>query len=77
MFKNMFRDKKSERMGMLVAACMFGLIALVQLWRAATGISLQFDGHSVPIVFSVLVGLLSLFMALWMGLILRHNRPVL
>jgi len=77
MFKSIFRDKKNERIGLLIATVMFGLIALLQLWRAFAGVSVVFDGHAVPVWISAVLGLVALFMAFWMGMILRQNRPVL
>ncbi len=74
---DIFRDKKSERLGLLVAAVIFGLIAIVQLWRALAGISIEFGGHFVPVWLSVIIGSLALLMSFWMGTILRRNRPVL
>jgi hypothetical protein len=77
MLSNVFKDKKNERLGLLLAAGIFGLVALVQLWRAATGGSVVFDGFSVPIWLSVVVGFAMLLMSYWMGVILHRHRPIL
>ena len=77
MFNNMFKNRKSERLGLLAAAVVFGLIALMQLCRAFTGASLDLDGHLVPIWISLLVGFAALVMSIWMGMILRRQRPLL
>lgn len=77
MLRNLFRDKKNERVGLLLAAVIFGLVALVQLWRGFTGVPVDFGGHVIPIWPSFLVGALALLMCFWMALILRRNRPLL
>ncbi len=73
MFNNMLKDKKSERLGLLLAAIIFASVAIVQLWRAIAGISVEVDGYSIPIWFSVVVGAATLVMSFWMGVILRHH----
>ncbi len=77
MFNNVFRDKKNERFALLLAVLMFGFIALLQLWRVFTGATVLLDGHTIPIWISALVGIAALLMSVWMGAILRHNRPLL
>jgi hypothetical protein len=77
MFSNAFRAKKNSRMGLLLAVIIFGLIAMLQLWRAFAGVSVEFGGHFVPIWLSVVVGVAALLMSFWMGLILRRHRPIL
>jgi len=73
----MFRDKRNERLGLLTSVIIFGLVGIVQLWRALAHVSLQFGGHAVPIWLSAIVGVLALLMAFWLGAILRRSRPVL
>jgi len=77
MFSNMFKNRKSERLGLLLAAVVFGLIAMVQLWRAFAGASFELDGHLVPIWLSIIVGCAAMLMSFWMGVILRRQRPLL
>jgi hypothetical protein len=77
MFKNVFRDKKNSRLGLLLAVIIFGLIAMIQLWRAFAGVSIELGGHYVPIWCSAIVGSASLLMCVWMGIILRRVRPLL
>ena len=75
--KDLFKDKKTELVGLLVATVLFGVIGLAQLWRAFSGIPVAFGGAAVPIWISVAAGCLALFMSFWMGQILRHNRPII
>ena len=75
--KDVFKDKKTERIGLLVATVLFGIIGLAQLWRAFSGIPVEFNGNAVPIWVSMVAGCLALFMSFWMGQILRHNRPII
>jgi hypothetical protein len=77
MIGGMFGNKSNERLGLLVSMIIFGLIGLVQLWRALAGVSVEFGGHSIPLWFSALIGLAALAMACWMGAILRRNRPII
>jgi len=77
MLTNVFKDKKNERLGLLLAAVFFGLIAAVQLCRAAAGMSIVLGSFSVPIWLSVVVGLAMLVMSYWMGVILHRHRPLL
>jgi uncharacterized membrane protein len=77
MLGNLFRDKKNERLGLLIAVGIFGLVAIMQLWRTFAGISLQFDGHSVPIWISAIIGIVALVMSFWMAAIARRIRPIL
>lgn len=75
--KDVFKDKKSERIGLLVATVIFGIIGVAQLWRAFSGVPIAFNGSAVPVWVSLVVGCLALFMSFWMGQILRHNRPII
>ena len=77
MLSNVFKDKKNERLGLLLAAGIFALVAIVQLWRAVAGVSVELGGLSVPIWLSVVVGLAALMMSYWMGVILHRHRPIL
>jgi uncharacterized membrane protein YeaQ/YmgE (transglycosylase-associated protein family) len=77
MFGNAFRDKKSERLGLFMAALIFGLIGTLQLVRVFAGFSVELDGHLVPIWLSAVVGAAAILMSFWMGAILRRNRPIL
>ena len=77
MLSNVFKDKKNERLGLLLATAIFGLVAIVQLWRAATGVSVVLGSFSVPIWLSVVVGCAMLLMSYWMVMILRHHRPLI
>lgn len=77
MFSNVFKDKKNERLGLLLAVVVFALIGMLQLWRAFAGLSVELDGHSVPLWISAIVGIAALLMAGWMAAILHHNRPIL
>jgi hypothetical protein len=77
MFSNMFRDKKNERLGLLLSVIIFGAIAMLQLWRAFSGVPVELNGHTVPIWLSIVAGAVALVMSCWMGMILRHNRPLL
>lgn len=75
--KDLFKDKKTERVGLLVATVLFGVFGLMQLWRAFTGIPVAFNGSTVPVWLSMIFGCLALFMSFWMSQILRHNRPII
>ena len=75
--KDLFKDKKTERVGLLVATVIFGVIRLTQMWRAFAGVPVALNGSSVPVWISLVVGCLALFMSFWMGQILRHNRPII
>jgi hypothetical protein len=77
MFINVFRGRKNERIGLLLAAVIFGLVAIMQLWRAFTGLSVEFGGHTVPIWLSAIAGTTALLMSFWMALILHRHRPIL
>jgi len=77
MFKNAFRDKKNSRLGLLFAVIMFGIIAMIQLWRAYAGVSVELGGHYMPIWLSAVIGAAALLMSVWMGVILRRSRPLL
>jgi hypothetical protein len=77
MFSNMFRDKKNERLGLLLSVVIFGAIAALQLWRAFSGVPVELNGHTVPIWASIVAGTVALVMCGWMGMILRHNRPLI
>jgi uncharacterized membrane protein len=77
MLGNLFRNKKNERLGLLLAVGIFALVAIMQLWRTFAGISLQFGGHSVPIWISAIVGIVALVMSFWMAAIARRIRPIL
>jgi len=77
MMGGLFGNKSNERLGLLVSMIIFGFIALVQLWRALAGVSVQFGGQSIPVWLSAVIGLAALAMACWMGAILRRNRPIL
>jgi hypothetical protein len=57
MLSNLFRHGKNERVGLLLAALIFGVIAVVQLWRTFAGVSLDLDGHAVPVWLSAIVGI--------------------
>jgi hypothetical protein len=75
--KDLFKDKKTERVGLLVATVIFGLIGLMQLWRAFSGTPAELGGTAIPIWVSLVVGSMALFMSFWMGQILKHNRPII
>lgn len=75
--KDLFKDKKTERVGLLVATVIFGVIGLVQLWRVFTGTTAALGGTTIPVWVSLVMGCLALFMSFWMGQILRHNRPII
>ncbi len=75
--KDVFKDKKTERVGLLTAAVIFGIIGVMQLWRALSGIPVAFNGAAIPVWVSLVIGCLALFMSFWMGQILRHNRPII
>jgi hypothetical protein len=77
MFKNALRDKKNSRIGLLAAVIIFGLMSMLQLWRAFAGVSIEVGGHYVPIWISAIVGSVGLLMCFWMGAILRRLRPIL
>jgi len=77
MIGNVFKDKKNERLGLLLAAGLFALIAVVQLCRAAIGMTVVLGTFSVPIWLSVVVGVAMLVMSYWMGMILHRHRPIL
>ncbi|HNB22270.1 MAG TPA: hypothetical protein PKZ32_07630 [Candidatus Melainabacteria bacterium] len=75
--KDLFKDRKSERIGLLLATLLFGIIGIGQLWRAFSGVSVALNGANIPVWVSLVFGCLALFMSFWMGQILRHNRPLI
>lgn len=75
--KDLFKDKKTGRVGLLVATVIFGIVGIAQLWRAFYGIPIAFNGAAIPLWVSLAVGSLALFMSFWMVQILRHNRPLI
>ena len=77
MFGNIFRDQKNERNCLIIATVVFGLIGMVQLWRAFAGLAIDVGGQAVPLWLSGVVGIFALFLAFWMGTILRRHRPLL
>jgi hypothetical protein len=77
MLSNVFKDKKNERLGLLLATGIFALMAVVQLCRAASGMPVVLGSVAVPIWLSVVVGILMLMMSYWMGVILNRHRPLL
>jgi hypothetical protein len=68
---------KRERLGLLLTTAIFTFIGAVQLWRAVSGVSVMFNGSYIPDWVSVIVGIFALSMAVWMGSILRHHRPII
>ena len=77
MFGNIFRNNKNERICLVLATVIFALIGSIQLWRAFAGTALDVGGQSVPLWISAAVGLFALFMAFWMGTIVRRHRPLI
>jgi hypothetical protein len=73
MFSKVFKDKKNDRLGLILAAVIFGLVGLVQLLRALAGVPVELAGYSVPIWPSLVVGTAALFMSFWMRAILQHR----
>lgn len=47
---------KNERLGLLVATVLFGVIGLAQFWRAFAGIPVSFGEQIVPLWVSFIVG---------------------
>ncbi len=73
MFSKVFKDEKNDRLGLILAAVIFGLVGVVQLLRALTGAPVELAGYSVPIWPSLIVGIAALFMSFWMRAILGHR----
>jgi len=68
---------KNERSALLVSLVIFAIAGLMQLYRGFAQIPVTFNGHAVPTWPSLLVGVLLLAMAFWMGVLLKHRRPIL
>ncbi len=73
MFSSIFKDKKDDRIGLLVSAAIFGFVGVVQLLRAVTGVPVEFAGYIVPIWPSIVVGFAALLMSYWMAMIMRRH----
>lgn len=71
----MFSNKK-ERLALCIAACIFGLVGIVQLWRAFAQIPVVFGAQSIPVWISFVIGLAAISMAFWLGNILLRHRPL-
>jgi hypothetical protein len=67
---------KNERLGLCIAAGIFAVVGLVQFWRFLAQIPIMFGAQSIPIWPSLLIGVGALFMAFWLGAIVRHHRPL-
>lgn len=65
--------EKSERLALLIATIIFGLLGVFQLFRAVAGIAVTVGTFSVPLWASVVVGCIALFMAFWFGGLARHR----
>jgi hypothetical protein len=73
MFSKVFKDEKNDRLGLLLAAAIFGLVGIVQLVRALAGLPVELAGYAVPIWPSIFVGVAALFMSFWLRAIsYRH-----
>ncbi len=77
MFKYAFVGKTNERLGLSIAMVIFALVALVQMYRALTGLSLELGDYSLPSWFSVIAGIGALLMSFWMGAELRKRHQFL
>jgi len=72
--KNMFSER-NERLALVIATVIFGVLGVFQLYRAATGLTVVVGGTMLPVWPSFLVGCAALFMAFWLGGCLRHHKP--
>ena len=59
----------------ITSAVIFGLIALIHLWRLALGLSMQIGAWNVPRSASVIGAIVAIAMALWAVQGLRRSRP--
>ena len=48
-----------------VSATVFTLVALVQFWRAATGLAVQVGPWSLPVTASWIAGVVATLLAVW------------
>ena len=71
----MFTDKH-ERLALLIATAIFGLVGIVQFWRAFAQIPVSFGAQPIPVWISFLAGFVAISMAVWLGKILKHHRPL-
>ena len=65
--------KKSDRVGLVVATVIFALVFLGQLWRLVANVPVAVNGHVVSSALTVVLALVALVMAIWMGNIYRHE----
>lgn len=73
----MLISTRFERLGLLVSTIIFALVAIAQFWRALANVPVDFGGHLIPVWASLLVGLVALAMAFWMGVLLKNRRPLI
>jgi hypothetical protein len=73
----MLFSNRNERSGLLISAVLFALIGIVQLGRALMNVPVTIGHSAIPAWVSLLIGLVSLGMAFWMGMLLKHRRPLI
>ncbi|HEY9792204.1 MAG TPA: hypothetical protein V6D22_17500 [Candidatus Obscuribacterales bacterium] len=65
--------KKSDRVGLIVATVIFALVFLGQLWRLVAHVPVAVNGQVVSQALTVVLAIIALVMAIWMGNIYRHE----
>lgn len=58
--------KKGQRLPLLVAGCVFALVALVHLWRIIYKIDITFAGQVVSMNVSYIGLVIALILSIWM-----------
>ena len=67
---------KNERTALLISTVLFALFGIAQLWRFFTDTVITFGGRTIPTWPSLLVGLVTIAMAVWLGALVRRRRTV-
>lgn len=67
----------NERWAVGLATLWFALIAIAHFWRALNHIPVIFAGQQVPEWPSVIAGIISMIMAIWLGSLLQRHQSII
>ncbi len=65
---------RGERAALIIAMIIFAIVGLFQLWRALIQLPVIVGDLPVPPWLSIVVGIITLGMAAWLGTVLKRHR---